>query len=178
MLIVSYNILEIIYRFIVSKGQAIKKIFVMFIVAFTLIGIGIGLSLKTVMSFEMMNEFYDNDYLSTFEEIEMQDNMVIDFYTAFDSVQFAIDNSIDNIKIEIKYLEGITYYLNGENNYYYLDYNFNFKYAYNLLLNDLRNKRIRDYDSSSFIKITVTLSQENYDKISSNYKRNFLNGDY
>ena len=37
-------------------------------------------------------------------------------------------------------------------------------------LNDLKNKKFRDYDSSDFIMITVTLSEDNYNKLNTNYK--------
>ena len=73
-------------------------------------------------------------------------------------------------KLEIKHLEGVNYYLEQDGYNYFLDYDINIENAYKLILNDLKNKKFRDYDSSDFIMITVTLSEDNYNKLNTNYK--------
>ena len=122
------------------------------------------------MSFEIDHDFDNDEYVTSYEEIDMNDDMLLDYYVDMDNIKYVIDNSCDNIKLEIKHLEGVNYYLEQDGYNYFLDYDINIENAYKLILNDLKNKKFRDYDSSDFIMITVTLSEDNYNKLNTNYK--------
>lgn len=167
---VNYNILEIVYKFIVTKKQSTKRLFIVFMIGLVLIGGGIGLSITTVMQFDEIAYFSDDDYDLSYEKIEMKDNLVIDFYTGYDSVKYVIDDSSSNIKLEIKHLKNTDYFISSDDSYMYVTWDMNFKDAYDMVLKDLKNKKIRNYDSNNFIFITVTLSYDNYNKLNSNYK--------
>ena len=43
--------------------------------------------------------------------------------------------------------------------------------TYNLVMEDVKDKKIRDYARSEEIKVTITLSQENYNKLKANYDK-------
>lgn len=169
-ILINYNLLEVVYKFIISKKQATKRIFITSILGLVLIGSGFGLSFSTVMSFEIDHDFDNDEYVTSYEEIDMNDDMLLDYYVDMDNIKYVIDNSCDNIKLEIKHLEGVNYYLEQDGYNYFLDYDINIENAYKLILNDLKNKKFRDYDSSDFIMITVTLSEDNYNKLNTNYK--------
>lgn len=169
-ILINYNILEIIYKFIAMKKQSSKRLFIVFMVGLVLIGGGLGFSITTVMTFDEISNFSDGEYDLAYEEIEMNDNLVLDFYTGYDSVKYVIDNSVNNIKLEVKHLKGMGYSISGNDSYKYVNWDMNFKEAYDIVLKDLRNKKLRNYDNSNFIIITVTLSEDNYNKLNSNYK--------
>lgn len=169
-ILINYNFLEIIYKFIVCKKQATKRLFIVFIVGLILIGSGIGLSITNVMSFDEITNFATNDYTLSYEEIEMKEDMVLDFYTEYDNVKYVIDNSVSNIKLEIRHLNNMNYSLIEHDSYVYVTWDINFKDAYDMILNDLKNKVIRDYDSGDYMYVTVTISEDNYNKLNSNCK--------
>lgn len=170
-ILINYNLLEVIYKFIISRKQAAKRIFITSILGLVLIGAGIGLSAVTIMSFDIDHNFEDNEYVTSYEEIDMNDDTMLDFNTDTGNIKYVIDNSCDNIKLEIRHLKEIQYYLDETYfNGYFLNYDVNIGNAYKLILDDLKNKKLRDYDSSDFIMVTVTLSEDNYNKLNSNYK--------
>ena len=89
--------------------------------------------------------------------------------------EYIIDNTIElgKVKVEINTLKDNNYTINShkEKNFeiynIYPVYDINFKDAYNLIINDLKNKIIRDYGYLSQTKIY--LSQDTYNILEKNY---------
>ena len=42
---------------------------------------------------------------------------------------------------------------------------------YNIFLNDIKNRQIRNYNSNEFLKVKVILSKNNYDLLKNNYEK-------
>lgn len=162
-IIINYNILEVVYKFIVSKKQRVRRIFITSIIGLALIGGGIGLSFSNIMSFDYVTSFDDKDYVTSYEEINFNDYTKLNFHTA--DVKYVINNDIDNIKLEIKHFKYTDYYLSEYDHDIYISYDLNFKDSYKLVLEDLKNKTLRDYSECNYISITVILSQDNYNKL-------------
>ncbi len=84
-----------------------------------------------------------------------------------------VNNNQNNMKVEITHLKGFDYsisdYESENTKHYYIHLeNTNPKKLYKLVLDDLKQKQVRNYSEEDFIKAKVYLSQENYDKLTSN----------
>ena len=94
--------------------------------------------------------------------------------------EYIIDNSIATVNIEVKYLNGIEPKLEIENrknsneeNYQYclVTYDTNRYMLYKNILQDIKNKKLIDYENLNSIKLKITVSQENYEKLQQNYEK-------
>jgi transcriptional regulator with XRE-family HTH domain len=167
-----YDLLELIYNFIMKREQHLKKVFIIGIAGLVICGLGIGLTICTYIEYDKVSNYTDEEYLTKTENIPMQENLYISRNINCD---YKIDNSINDIKIEIKYVNGIEIYTQvytaNTYNYLYFYYDRDMIDLYKILLQDIKNKKIRDYNNSSLMKIQITTSQENYDKLQENYKK-------
>ncbi len=180
-----YVIIEFIFKFIFNRTQNLKRLFIMFICSLSLIGITSGGIFLSTLEFK----YVDENALEKLEKhtvtkyIDMEDDVLI-----FDcrNIEYKIDDSIDNIKFDINYIDDFDYYLyynkiyeiNNHEKVYFslLDFNitkkdFPYNEIYNIFINDIKNKIIRNYRDTSEVKIIVTLSQKNYDKLKHNQEK-------
>lgn len=175
---ICYIILEFIYRFIFDMKQNLNKLFIIFIISLIFIGIGGALTFVKMINYDY-KENNENLTLKTTEEyLDMNDNIYIYFGVSQDNVQYTIDNSLNNIKLEITYPENSEYIIDydvisdEENNsikHYYVYLNsMNPIKLYKMVLDDLKNNTIRTYDKYDLIKIKVYLSEENYSILKNN----------
>ncbi len=168
-ILLMYDVLELIYNFIVDREQHFKRIFIIAIIGLVMCGAGVGLAICTWLNYETAYEFLDTEYSTKTETIEIQDDLYISENL---DCEYKIDNSVSNIKIEINYIDGVKSYINVSNtkNYKYCSfgYDINPATAYKIVMRDIKNKKIRNYNLSSLMKITITVSQENYDKLHRN----------
>ena len=109
----------------------------------------------------------------------MSDNLWI---TKNYKYEYIIDDSVDvdTVNIEINYLNGIEPELEIENrknsndeNYQYclVTYDTNRYMLYKNILQDIKNKKLIDYENLNSIKLKITVSQENYEKLQQNYEK-------
>ena len=131
---------------------------------------------KTRYDAEVLTLF-DNEYKTLSQEIPMSDNLWI---TKNYEHEYIIDNSIGTVNIEVKYLNGIEPKLEIENrknsndeNYQYclVTYDTNRYMLYKNILQDIKNKKLIDYENLNSIKLKITVSQENYEKLQQNYEK-------
>ena len=163
-----YNAIELLYNFIFSREQHFKRMFIIGIIGLVMLGLGLGLGACTYLNYETVTEYPESEYLSKTENIEMQDDLYI---SQFYKYEYVIDNSVNNLQIEIKYLDGIEPQVRLGANRCYIYYNVSGITTYNLVMEDVKDKKIRDYARSEEIKVTITLSQENYNKLKANYDK-------
>ena len=101
--------------------------------------------------------------------IEMSND--INIYNVDDVV---IDNNRNNIRVEITHLKGIDYeydlYSDGS---YYFYKNTSPASFFKIIINDIKNKKIRNYDDAFNIKIKIYISYDNYKKLNSNHYGTF-----
>lgn len=168
--LLNYDILEIIYKFVIDKKQSLKKIFLIALSSFILIGMGIGISACIIMNFDTKT-LSAEDYLTYEEHIDIDDKTIID---CSNICEYKIDDNVNDVVIKVDYLDGINSYIHDYNNdygykNYFVHYDTNFYDMYDYILNDLKNSSTTDYEE--IIKVTIITSKANYDKLNSNYAR-------
>lgn len=166
-LIVNYNVLEMIYRFIFNQKQGFKRIFITTITGFVLGGVGMGLTFMSIVNFDKVDTL---EYETKEEVIEMTDDTDIYFNGYYRNMDYVIDNNIDTVNVEVRYLKGTNYTLEKEDNYYYFTYDYDFNKMYKIFLNDFKNKKIRYIDDANLIMYRVTLSEDNYNKLEEKHR--------
>ena len=165
-LLINYDLIEIGFKFIFNIANNFKKIFLIFIIGLIISGIGIGIGMSQINTFTFMsnNKYYKNKDL----KLDMQDDLVL-FELDYNNVEF---KNIDNIIINIDYTETYNVYLdNYYDNYYSIHYEFNNINFINLILNDIKNKELRDYDNNIYEINKIIISEENYNTIRENNKK-------
>ena len=134
--------------------KSLKKIFLIALSSFILIGIGIGISTCIIINLDTKT-LYDEDYLTYEDHIDIDDN-------------------VNDAVIKVDYLDGVNSYIHDYNNgygykNYFVHYDTNFYDMYDYVIKDLKNNSITDYEK--IIKVTIITSKANYDKLNSNYAR-------
>ena len=180
-----YVIIEFIFKFIFNRTQNLKKLFIMFICSLSLIGITSGGIFLSTLEFKYVDEnaLEELEKHTVTKYINMEDDILI---LDCRNIEYKIDDSIDNIKFDINYIDDFDYYLyynkiyeiNNQEKVYFslLDFNitkrdFPYNDIYKIFINDIKNKIIRNYRDTSEDKIVVTLSQKNYDKLKHNQEK-------
>lgn len=180
LVVFSIMIMEILFNFIVNKKTNFKRIFIVCISSIVLASIGIGLSIGYFSNIEIINKAPNQYEIETKEEIiPMNDKLFIhDNY--YGNIDYIKDNNLnDQVKIDVDYYKSI-YDINiisNENNTIsihseepgvikigeYLDQ----------VIDNLKNKKIYNYDILSEVKVRVTTSSENINKIKYN-RENYI----
>ena len=152
-------------------------IFIIAIIGLITCGVGAGIAIGSYLNFEHGSTNQYNEYKTLSQEIPMSDNLWI---TKNYEHEYIIDNSIGTVNIEVKYLNGIEPKLEIENrknsndeNYQYclVTYDTNRYMLYKNILQDIKNKKLIDYENLNSIKLKITVSQENYEKLQQNYEK-------
>lgn len=176
---ICYIVLEFIYRFIFDMKQNLNKLFIIFIISLILIGIGGALTFVKMINYDYKEDNENLNLKTTEEYLDMNNDIYIYFGASKDNVQYIIDNSLSNIKLEITYPEVSEYIIdydivsteeNETVKHYYIYLNsMNPVELYKMLLNDLKTNTIRTYDNNDLMKIKVYLSEENYNVLKNNH---------
>jgi len=169
LLLINYDFLEICIKFIFNKLDNFKKLFIVFISGLFIFGIGCGISFSEISKFTITDNkyFYENKniYLTMDNSIILQD---------FNPNIVVIDNNQKDIIFNVSYTKNIEVYINNYyDNYYIVDYDFSRFNLVNVILNDIKNKKIRDYDDNLYKINKIIMSEENYKIISNNYNEYF-----
>ncbi len=173
--LLTYCLIEFLYNFIVSKEIKFKKIFIISIASLVIIGISIGLTAINLLDYDYIEGIDKLDLVVNTEYINVDSNTLIFPHIENKYNQYVIDNTIEDgkAKIEINTLKKENYIIEEYNDKkfkiynLYPNYDINFKEAYNLIINDIENKIIRDYSYSYQTK--MYLSQNTYDLLKRNY---------
>lgn len=181
---ISINIILLLlfFSFIFNTHINFKKIIGIFITSLGTIGIGTG-----IFGYELANtEFINSDPVTNFEKItyskEYTNNIILHslnyFYINENSYQ--IDESLgDKVIIETTYYNELMYFeLNSysEGNYENIYVNRNIKNSKKILdlaINDLKNKKIYNYDKLFNVDVKIKSSSSSINKIKENYS-NYL----
>ena len=175
--LILYSFMELVFNFIVDKEQHFKKIFIISIIGLITCGVGAGIAIGSYLNFEHVSTNQYNEYKILSQEIPMSDNLWI---TKNYEYEYIIDNSINTVNIEINYLDGIEPELEIENRknsndesyqYCLVTYDTNRYMLYKNILQDIKNKKLIDYENLNSIKLNITVSQENYEKLQQNYEK-------
>ena len=165
-----FLIIYFIYNFIFNMKQPVKLIFIIFISSLIFIGMGAGLACATVLNYQPCDINETGKMITKTEIIKLKDNTKISILPSYYN-EVIIDNSLDNIKLQITYPEIVKYKITPETlsedgiEYYhlFLDQIDIFK-LYKFVLKNLEQKKIVNYNEDC-IKVKIYVSQENYNKI-------------
>ena len=174
-----YLMIEFIYNLLFNRKHAINRIFIIFIGSISLMGIGLGLSFASLSNFT-----YENNPVkeTNIHNIEMSDNLVItSMMHGMDYDDIIIDNTLDNIKLEITSYGNNDVYLYSYNEYNYDGYRKNnFKVIdievdydefeiYKEIVNNLKKRKVVSYTSSCEVKMHI--SESNLTKLRENINK-------
>lgn len=172
LIVISYLMVRLLVGILFNSKFKLKRMFIIFISSLVLVGVGSGLTIISFTGYRSVNNYDDVKKTVTVEEIEIKDNS--SFY-APGRVEYVIDNSLDKAKVEITAIDGVSYRTHFYNEQYYLFYqvyitDVDYSKLYEFVMNDLKNKIIRSYNSDGdLIKVKVYLSEENYKKLDNYY---------
>lgn len=170
-----FLLIYLTYNFVFNRKQHMKFIFISMISSFLIIGISIGLSVTILLNYKQIDGTKGLDRKTSTEIINVNENTTITFGmdNDEDNIEYIIDNSKSDIELEIQTVKGVNYVLNkAHNDYYYLNMReIPPKTIYNIFLNDIKNRQIRNYNSNEFLKVKVILSKNNYDLLKNNHEK-------
>lgn len=164
-----YVLLELFYRFIFQVPQAFKKLFIFFLIGLALIGTGTGFAFSTCLNYDVVHEIAEEDYQVDVQTIPMTEDL--NFYLSC-PYEFVIDEEEVDVRLEIQYLPSIAYQLEESpvsSHTYLLRENSSFSDFYQFLMADLKEKRIHDYSSLSFLRVRIVSSSENLAILKNNF---------
>lgn len=165
-LLICYLLIYFAYYFIFNKHINIKATFIIFIISLIFMGAGTGLSLVQFMNYKY-EEFPTTDLVTKEEELQMKNNIIINSNY---NIEYIIDNSVDDIKLQIILPKKSKYSLSKsiiDNYEIYHIYNENsILDIYSYIIENLKKHKISNYEN--IIQIKVIISSDNYEILQKN----------
>ena len=172
-----------IYNLIFNQKNAYQRMFLVFIISISLIGIGFGLSFASLRNFEFVNEEngLEKNQVVT---ISMDDNLIVPGIVNLEETKYVFDDKYEDIRIEARTIDSFmidtythSFYSEDDKMYKIVGTytNYNGIYSFNKILNDFKNKKINTYnfntDSDNYVIDKVYISKDNLTQIKENYKK-------
>ena len=176
-IILDYLILELIFNFMFNREINKKKIFIFFISSIITLGVGFGISVIEVANTKFIDNIPNNvkEKVIT-KEYMMNDNLFLinDWYS---NIEYIVDETLnDKIKIEITYyndysdviLSDIDENTGGLTIHRYNKYKTINNKMINLILDNLKNKTIYNYENLYSVNVKIYTSNKNIDIMNKN----------
>lgn len=172
-ILICYVEIDFAYKFLFNCKIGFKKNFIVAFIGVVLMGISSGAAATCLTSFDFVDK--DKSLKKTVEYIDMKDNLIFsdNYHT-----EYIVDESIDNIKVEIStdlngnYRINTHDYHSNELDKTYRLYDIylvnNPSLMYKTVMKDIKNKQIKEYYND--INVKIYLNSENYNKIAKNYE--------
>lgn len=169
-------LLELIISFIANHKPNYSRLLITLLAGLGLLGIGVGVSILDISKTEYIDEAPIAKYELVTKEFnyKISDNLLINDYI-FRNVDYVIDESLeDNVKITIKYNDKLSdIILTEEQQYDYTAINFEINDSFskdivNLIVDNLKNKKIYNYGKLYYYEITITASEEAINRLNKN----------
>jgi len=170
--ILSIVLIKAIISFIFNIKVNSRILLILFLTGLGITGIGSGITVIEFASTEFIDEAPDSKYELTTKTFEYQidDKLVFRNYYKYPEIQ--VDETLqDTVKVEVSYYKDLMKIQQFENN----DYNFNNieiwtnikwdKKIIELILNNLKDKKIYDYEQLYDYKITIYTSSNNIERL-------------
>lgn len=181
------SLLIIIIKFIFNKKNKSNKLLVLFLFSIVFFGVGIGISIISFKNYTFEEKSTFN--AETTQKLKYEDGLVIQSEFLNDLTYEFDETKGDNIELQIKYNDKLVYATYYVENYYGLkvyvasgDYiNNNFYNTYKIIIDDLKNNKIRYYNQNLEVKVvsskaTIDKLLENESKAYNYKKDNTKNG--
>jgi len=173
------GLLNIIYNFIVNHRSNWQKLLIVFVVSIIGLGVGAGISVfefsKMTVSSEAPIHVKSSVKVETFQ---MQEDMYLPNYM----YDYVVDNTLgDLVKVEVTYYDVFTedVIIQRYDNHSYIQIttkskrSVNFGQLYEILIEDLKNRRLSNYTALGQYKFKVYASEENIKKLQRNLEKQF-----
>jgi len=173
------GLLNIIYNFIVNHRSNWQKLLIVFVVSIIGLGVGAGISVfefsKMTVSSEAPIHVKSSVKVETFQ---MQEDMYLPNYM----YDYVVDNTLgDLVKVEVTYYDVFTedVIIQSYDNPSYIQIttkskrSVNLGQLYEILIEDLKNRRLSNYTALGQYKFKVYASEENIKKLQRNLEKQF-----
>ena len=175
LIVLNYEVLEVVYVFIFNKIYDWRRLFFMFVGSLGVLGLAFGVGFIELSGFTIHSEISPQiemtDYAKT---VQMEEGLYIGNYYGwgYDRIEMVVDNSMeDTIEIALTYpQDGIEANVVKEGSELYINYEVkdtSFARITDAILADLRNKELYNY-SYSYFEVTITGSEENLQLLQDN----------
>lgn len=176
-------LLVLAINFIFRRKQPYKTMIIIFLSSLLLIGVGSGLTINDALNIKVVDSDYNNLYnttdVTTISANDIKDVYTLSFTTSEDKITTVVDESSDDIKIEITkpdYVQVFKYdYVREFNGEYDEDNCMSFSFGsdrelyevFNQIKEDLKNGYFRQtYDNGySLVNIKITTSSKTLQKL-------------
>ena len=170
-IVFSIVIIEVILNFIFNLKFSKRRIIITIISSVVVSSIGIGLSIWYFLNLNVIDDVPKGFKLETEEKVyTMSDDFSIHYYDYY-YTDFVEDDSLqEQVRVKIEFYPNINHVqLEEVNDAVFLDsYEVNsisLKKITNYIINDLHNLEVHNYNELGRVKMTVTSSKENLEKI-------------
>ena len=170
-IVFSIVIIEVILNFIFNLKFSKRRIIITIISSVVVSSIGIGLSIWYFLNLNVIDDVPKGFNLETEEKVyTMSDDFSIHYYDYY-YTDFVEDDSLqDQVRVKIEFYPNINHVqLEEVNDAVFLDFyevnSISLKKITNCIINDLKNGEVHNYNELGRVKMTVTSSKENLEKI-------------
>ena len=170
-IVFSIVIIEVILNFIFNLKFSKRRIIITIISSVVVSSIGIGLSIWYFLNLNVIDDVPKGFNLETEEKVyTMSDDFSIHYYDYY-YTDFVEDDSLqEQVRVKIVFYPNINHVqLEEVNDAVFLDFyevnSISLKKITNCIINDLKNGEVHNYNELGRVKMTVTSSKENLEKI-------------
>ena len=173
------GLLNIIYNFIVNHRSNWQKLLIVFVVSIVGLGVGAGISVFEFSKMTVSSEAPVHVKSSVkVEKFQMQE----DIYLSNLMYDYVVDDSLgDLVKVEVTYYDVFTedVVIQSYDNPSYIQIttkskrSVNLGQLYEILIEDLKNRRLSNYTALGQYEFKVYASEENIEKLQRNLEKQF-----
>ncbi len=168
LLVVCYEVFELVYDYMVKRKPATKRLAIMFALALIVSSVGVGLSLIKLKDIKVVDYL---DRKSTFSEtLDFKDDLIVTSEVGR-SINFIIED-IKDVKVDVEYNKefvGVSLVDRKSSKYVEFDYKEYSSYnEINKILEGLKNNIYYNDSYSKYVSITVRASKDNIKKLINN----------
>lgn len=176
LILLNILLLYIAYYFIASKKIKIKFVFITFIIGLVILGSSCGIMISELSKYEILDELPESAVMTSKKyEYDMTEELFLDtrIYSYYNNIEYKIDNTLENkVQINLEYYDKYVNYEIKENEpYLYVALvDSNYTKLFDEVVNNLKSKKIYNYDKYNKQNIIITASETNIKKMKENEK--------
>lgn len=175
LLIICYELLELIYILLTEKIAPVKRWAIMFLIALVISSVGAGLSLIKLKDIKFVDNYGKSTILS--ESLEFKDDLIITSETGR-TIYFVVDDESKNVKVDVEYNKefmGVSLIDRRDAKFISFDYkNYSSYNAINQLLDGLKNNIFYSEYYDRYTNIKITSNESNVKKLINNLADRYL----
>ena len=169
--------IEFLFDLLFSKKVPFKRMLITLIASLSIFGIGSGLFSIEVSKISYVNSISPKFKTTKSEfNVKMQDNLLIKANTNYD---FVIDNTLDNIKVEVEtYPDFVTSHTENQDYVYRIvlhQYEVNAKNIFDDLVENLKHNKVYNYNFRDNSTVKIYANEKNINILKNNIEKEYEN---